>query len=277
MENLKKGDVISNDRLVEIFKCSPQGGMRRSLATNTLVIVSNHIKSIYDDQWIDGEMHYTGMGQIGDQSADSTQNKTLANSQTNGVAIHLFEVWEDRKYTYSGEVVLSGEIYYDKQPDANGDERKVVVFPLRLLDGSVPTVTHEQVDAIAQVKARIAKKLTDEEIAIRAKRAKKKSGTRQVTSTQHERNPWVAENAKRKAAGICQLCEKPAPFINKKGQPYLETHHVVWMSKGGEDTPENTVALCPNCHKRMHVLDDPKDIQKLLTKIKNLNCSNVPT
>jgi len=268
MENLKKGDVISNDRLVEIFKCSPQGGMRRSLATNTLVIVSNHIKSIYDDQWIDGEMHYTGMGQIGDQSVDSAQNKTLANSRAGGISVHLFEVWEDRKYTYSGEVVLSGEIYYDKQPDANGDERKVVVFPLRLSDGSVPTVTHEQTNAVARVKAKIAKKLTDEEIAKRAKSAKKKSGTRQVTSIQHERNPWVAENAKRKAAGICQLCEKPAPFKNKQGQPYLETHHVVWMSKGGEDTPENTVALCPNCHKRMHVLDDPADIDKLLLKMK---------
>ena len=90
-------------------------------------------------------------------------------------------------------------------------------------------------------------------------------------SKQYDRDPYVAEHAKRRANGICQLCDKPAPFKNKKGKPYLETHHVIWMSKGGEDSPENTVALCPNCHKRMHVLDDSKDIQKLLAKIKSLN------
>jgi len=44
---LQFGAEIDNDRLCDIFKCSPQGGMRRSKQTNTLVIVSNHIESIY--------------------------------------------------------------------------------------------------------------------------------------------------------------------------------------------------------------------------------------
>jgi hypothetical protein len=44
---LKPGEEINNGRLCDIFKCSPQGGMRRSKKTNTLVIVSNHIESIY--------------------------------------------------------------------------------------------------------------------------------------------------------------------------------------------------------------------------------------
>jgi 5-methylcytosine-specific restriction protein A len=80
------------------------------------------------------------------------------------------------------------------------------------------------------------------------------------------RNPYVTELAKRRANGICQLCEQPAPFKNKKGEPYLETHHIVWMSRKGLDTPENTVALCPNCHRRMHVVDSKKDIAKLQKK-----------
>jgi 5-methylcytosine-specific restriction protein A len=31
---LKTGDILSNDQLRELFKCSPQGGMRRALKTN---------------------------------------------------------------------------------------------------------------------------------------------------------------------------------------------------------------------------------------------------
>ena len=25
----------------------------------------------------------------------------------------------------------------------------------------------------------------------------------------------------------------------------------------------NAVALCPNCHRKMHILDDPEDVEKL--------------
>ncbi|MFV5483444.1 HNH endonuclease [Acinetobacter towneri] len=49
--------------------------------------------------------------------------------------------------------------------------------------------------------------------------------------------------------------------------PYLETHHIVWLARGGEDTISNTVALCPNCHKRMHLLDLEEDKVKLLSRV----------
>ena len=51
MIKLIQGQVLSNDELCDTFLCSPQGGMRRSHETNTLVLVSNHVKSIYDDKW----------------------------------------------------------------------------------------------------------------------------------------------------------------------------------------------------------------------------------
>ena len=59
MIKLNKGDIIKNEELVEIFKCSTQGGMRRSHKTNTLVLVSNHIKSIYSDK--EKTHHYSGI------------------------------------------------------------------------------------------------------------------------------------------------------------------------------------------------------------------------
>lgn len=75
-----------------------------------------------------------------------------------------------------------------------------------------------------------------------------------------ERSGMVSAIVKERAAGVCQLCNKPAPFYNKKGEPYLECHHIIWIAKGGPDEVSNAVALCPNCHRKMHSLDEPADI-----------------
>ncbi len=119
------GDVIDNNRLIAIFKCSPQGGMRRSKETNTLVLVANEVKSLYNDEWQNGILMYTGMGRNGDQSLDFHQNKTLAESKTNGVELHLFTVKRLREYTYVGRVELAGAPEEDIQDGEDGDARIV--------------------------------------------------------------------------------------------------------------------------------------------------------
>ncbi len=91
---------------------------------------------------------------------------------------------------------------------------------------------------------------------------------RDVVVKQISRDPYIAEYAKKKANGICQLCAQPAPFKDKNGKPYLESHHIIWLSQGGTDSIDNTVALCPNCHKKMHIIDDPEDVKKLQAKVK---------
>ncbi len=267
IEQLKAGTILDNQKLCEIFGCSTQGGMRRSHKTNTLVIVSNHIKSIYDDRWFGDIFHYTGMGQKGDQSLDFAQNKTLAESDNNGVGVYLFEVFIDKKYSYIGQVELSSPPYFEKQPDEGGNIRNACVFPLKLKSGKAPAISSEYSKIAYEKKEKQARKLSNEEIQNRAKNAKKKPGHRDTVSQQYDRDPWVAEHAKRRANGICKLCLQPAPFKNKVGEPYLETHHIVWLSKGGDDTIENTVALCPNCHSKMHILDDAMDIQTLLARV----------
>lgn len=68
---------------------------------------------------------------------------------------------------------------------------------------------------------------------------------------------------KKRAAGKCQLCNMNAPFIDKNREPYLECHHIEWLSEGGKDAIDNCVALCPNCHRKMHLVNDKSDIAKL--------------
>lgn len=68
-----------------------------------------------------------------------------------------------------------------------------------------------------------------------------------------ERNPDIIAQTLVNAAGKCQRCGHPAPFVRKSdGTPYLEVHHKHPLAEGGEDSLENTIALCPNCHREMH-------------------------
>jgi 5-methylcytosine-specific restriction enzyme A len=131
--NLQKDQLIDNQYLCSIFKCSPQGGMRRSLKTNTLVVISDQTKRVYRDLWKDGVLLYTGMGLAGDQNLDYGQNRTLKESPDNGVRVFLFEITLPGLYKCRGEVKLVGEPYQSKQSDKNGLSRMVWIFPLKLI------------------------------------------------------------------------------------------------------------------------------------------------
>ena len=87
---------------------------------------------------------------------------------------------------------------------------------------------------------------------------------RMVTSSRYDRDPYIAVYAKERADGVCQLCRQEAPFKNNRGEPYLETHHIIWLSEGGADSVDNVVALCPNCHRKMHIVNDEADVRYLL-------------
>ena len=80
----------------------------------------------------------------------------------------------------------------------------------------------------------------------------------------YTRNKYVSEYAKCRAGGKCQLCGRLAPFYDNEGRPYLEAHHIIRLADGGEDSENNVVALCPNCHRKMHSLNLEEDVNKLL-------------
>ncbi len=128
---LKIGQILKNKDIVDLFKCGNMGGMRRSKTTNTLVIVSDYTKGLYHDKWIGGVLHYTGMGKSGDQDLHWAQNGTLADSDFNGVDVHLFEVMDAGEYVYCGRIELVDKPYEDRQPGEDGNDRRVWMFPIR--------------------------------------------------------------------------------------------------------------------------------------------------
>lgn len=269
MITIKQGQIFDNGELCDLFKCSSQGGMRRSHETNTLVIVSNHIKSIYEDKWIDGIMHYTGMGTSGDQSLSFAQNKTLANSGSNNVDVHLFEVFKSKEYLYQGIVKLFSQPYQEQQIDENGEKRLVWMFPVKLLYGTPATIDNETIEFLQTVREKKAQKLDNKRLKILVENSSKsKPNKRKTTSESYERDEKVVQYALRRANGFCQLCDLPAPFLRKDGSPFLEVHHIKYLSEGGDDTIENVAAICPNCHRKMHALNRSSDVLKLKDKAK---------
>ncbi|TYL89966.1 hypothetical protein FXB40_34110 [Bradyrhizobium rifense] len=67
------------------------------------------------------------------------------------------------------------------------------------------------------------------------------------------RDPNVIAWVLKRAAGKCEMCEAPAPFVATDGEPFLEVHHVRPLSEGGPDTAENACGCCPNCHRQLHL------------------------
>jgi 5-methylcytosine-specific restriction protein A len=135
INNLKQGFILTNSDLYEVFKCGNSGGMRKSNSTNSLLIISDHTKSLYDDRWEEDTLYYTGMGQTGDQSLKFMQNKTLDESNENGVNIYLFEVFNAGEYIFRGEVKLVDKPFQEEQIDVEDNSRKVWIFPIKIKNG----------------------------------------------------------------------------------------------------------------------------------------------
>ena len=83
--------------------------------------------------------------------------------------------------------------------------------------------------------------------------APKKPERMTVSTSVFKRNADVVVEVLERAAGSCEYCKQPAPFTKRVDrEPYLEVHHRKPLAKGGDDTVENAIALCPNCHRWMH-------------------------
>jgi len=75
----------------------------------------------------------------------------------------------------------------------------------------------------------------------------------QVISRAFRRNADVIAAVLIRSNGTCEECHSPAPFLRATdNSPYLEVHHRKLLSAGGEDTVANAIALCPNCHRKLH-------------------------
>lgn len=209
----------------------------------------------YEDELKDdGRFLYTGEGRDGDMTMDGG-NAAIRNHATEGNELHVFEINEGAwQVTYVGEYEYSDH-WWTRLPDRNDVMREAIRFEL-VPAGGLTMAVESDVERMSE----------DElyELAENAVAGESENGTSTTTRKRMQRSEAVREYALHVADGICQGCEEEAPFIGKDGEPFLEVHHLYRRGDGGADHPDNVVAICPNCHRRVHYGEDGEEFNQYL-------------
>ncbi|MFC2063439.1 HNH endonuclease [Chloroflexota bacterium] len=215
----------------------------------------------YRDGWTkDGLFLYTGEGQIGDMTL-ARGNRAILSHEDNGKDIHLFEYVDQGRVRYISQMVCVG--YQEKEaPDREGNLRKVIIFEL----SPISAFLEEQLDSTDtedDLWSLSLQMLRDRALQT-PKKTREPAERKQLT---RYRSAAIRTYVLKRAGSKCEGCGNPAPFINEKGRPYLEPHHIRRLSDGGPDHPYWVAALCPNCHRETHYGKDKKAYEDKLEKV----------
>jgi 5-methylcytosine-specific restriction protein A len=202
-----------------------------------------------------GIFNYSGEGTDGDMAMQKG-NLAILDHELDGKTLLVFEDHAGKSplKRFIGQFRCIG---YTKQEqkDQHGTTRKAIVFKLqRVLENQATALLQKDNEATSNKKSRRYL----EELLTPTKHSTYKSEV-----TIRRRCARLREIVLDRANGICEGCSAVAPFETKEG-PYLEAHHVNQLSDDGEDTPDNVIALCPNCHRKAHHSIDRDAFQSVL-------------
>jgi len=81
----------------------------------------------------------------------------------------------------------------------------------------------------------------------------------------YPRNNTLKNYVKRRSNYSCEMpgCHYHG-FYKDNEELYIEVHHIIPLSEGGEDSINNTVALCPNCHRALHYANNRQELREIL-------------
>lgn len=91
-------------------------------------------------------------------------------------------------------------------------------------------------------------------------------GRGEAVSQPFNRDSGVRARVLHRAAGKCEFCSAPG-FRMEDGRVYLESHHVIPLSEGGDDRESNVVALCANHHREAHFGGRREEIRERLLDV----------
>ncbi len=223
------------------FQGQQQGGIitPRNHAVVIVITGEEGLQHGYGDRLRDdGAFEYFGEGQVGDMQM-LRGNASVANHSVHGKSLLLF------RKSQAGLQFLDEMVYdthhFEPARDREGNIRRAVVFelwPIETVRAEIPEPV-----AIASLEGLRRRALeASQEVPGRAPR---------LTSV-FERSAAVRDYVVARAQGVCEGCNSPAPFLRPNGVPYLEPHHIQRLTDGGPDHPKLVIALCPNCHRRVH-------------------------
>lgn len=258
------GRVYKRSDLHDQYGGQRQGGISTPRAHSLILIFtgSGGTPHGYADEWDqDGVFRYFGEGRHGDMTF-SGGNRAIRDHPKNEKEIHLFEKLKDG-VRYVGEVVCSG-YEWTLAADTDGDERQAIVFQLvrpdalEVLDIAEPSPSA----SLAELAKAADADLTEE--------SEPKAGLRKTYARSSALRLFVLGRAE----GRCEGCGEAAPFFGKTGAAYLEAHHTHRRSDSGAGKRDTVIALCPNCHSRVHYGSDGDQFnESLRVKLKEITAS----
>jgi 5-methylcytosine-specific restriction protein A len=237
------GRVYQRSKLLDEYGGQRYGGISTPRQSPLIFIftAAEGLAHGYADEWdADGVFHYFGEGQSGDMTF-SGGNAAIRDHAENEKEIHLFEKVESKLVRYRGEVICSG-YEWRTAPDSAGEERQAIVFQL-VQASAVPELGAAGPPAgasLAELAAAADADPTEE------------SGPKEGLHKTYARSQALKLFVRVRADGRCEGCGENAPFQTKGGAPYLEAHHTNRLSDSGPGNRQTVIALCPNCHSRVH-------------------------
>jgi 5-methylcytosine-specific restriction protein A len=145
---------------------------------------------------------------------------------------------------FEGEMVCEG-YHLERARDRKSAERDAIVFELRSLEAVA-----EKVEAEPAAPPGLA--MEDlRRLAFNAAAEPSRAPSQGMRNV-YQRSRDIRVYVLARANGKCEGCSAPAPFLRSDGTPYLEPHYLRRLSNGGPDHPAHVIALCPNCHRRVH-------------------------
>jgi hypothetical protein len=133
--DIEVGETLLRRELHDRWGGGRYGGMEPSVKAESVFLFSNPSAGEafgykYDGWHDDGTLHYTGDGQVGDQSLRTGGNKSLLDAKQLGRMVRVFRS-EGRETTYLGAFELADPPYYRSDAlDREGEVRSVLVFRL---------------------------------------------------------------------------------------------------------------------------------------------------
>ncbi len=198
----------------------------------------------YADEWsADGTFRYFGEGQKGDMTL-TKGNRAIANHAADGKDLLLFDMLGGGRVRFRGPFNCAGYSLEDGK-DRSGNIRKALVFHLV----PVPEEGAELVTPPPPAGVSLEELRERAMAAAGPARESKREGSNR---TYRLRSEAVRQYVLARANGVCESCDKPAPFSSSAGVPYLEPHHIRRLTDGGPDDPRFMGAVCPNCHREIH-------------------------
>jgi len=208
----------------------------------------------YPNKWVipNEKLQYYFYSREGVFNESYVYNSSIINSKKTNVPIYVF-------INTNSVLRLNGIFEYESHHSDPSDGSKWFILNKRNSLHIKRLMTDREYQSETTKEIKKSRDTDQTQRRERLKTANKIPETLQVVSTAFKRNPDVIVEVLQRSKGCCEKCGLPAPFLRQTDlSPYLEVHHKVPLAEGGEDTVENAIALCPNCHRAEHHAADVK-------------------